>query len=342
MAPEVNRRKFIGTALIGGAALGLGGLDGALSGTGAGDAARSAGPPMPARPLGRTGHRVKLFSLGGQSLLEKKGTRKRSVALIHRALDLGVNYCDTAPLYGPSQDYFGEVMKTRHKETFLATKTDDRTRDGSLRLLEDSLRRLQTDRIDLWQLHHIGSMDDLNEAFRKGGAIEALAKARDEKTVRYLGITGHYDPASLLEGIRRFDFDCILMALNAADPHHLPFQQALLRTAVEKKMGIIGMKVPARGRLLERAGITMKDCVDYVWSLPVSTVIIGCDSIPQLEENVALARAFEPLDPDRMAALESRTKEEALVCSWYKRGSADPWGRLDAPGASRETMTLLT
>jgi len=315
----VDRRAFLGTALLGGVALGMQGLK---SATGAPAA------PLPTRPLGRTGHQVTLFSLGGQALLEQTGRKnhERGVALIHRALDLGVNYCDTAPLYGPSQEMFGEVMKTRRRETFLATKTDDRSRDGSLRLLEDSLRRLHTDRIDLWQMHHVGSRDDLERAFRKGGALEAMVQAREEKTVRYLGITGHYDPASLLEGIRRFDFDCILMALNAADRHHLPFQDELLRAAVDRKMGIIGMKVPARGRLLERARLTMKECVDYVWSLPVSTVIIGCDSIPQLEQNVALARAFRPLDGARLAALEARTLDEALQCSWYKRDSVEPWG----------------
>src|SRR5262249_4625573 len=151
---------------------------------------------------------------------------------------------------GPSQDYYGEVMRTRRKETFLASKTDDRTRDGSLRLLENSLKRLRTDHLDLWQLHHIGSGDDLDEAVTKDGALAALLQQKEEKMVRFLGITGHYAPASLLEGIRRCDFDCVLMALNAADPHHLPFQKELLRQASEKKMGIIGMKVPARGRLL--------------------------------------------------------------------------------------------
>jgi aryl-alcohol dehydrogenase-like predicted oxidoreductase len=330
MTRPIDRRAFIGTTVAGAAAIGLTGLRGASSAAQApppgGAAATTA--PMPARPLGLTGHRVALFSLGGQALLEQKGigVRKQAVALINRALDLGVNYCDTAPLYGPSQDYFGEVMKTRRKETFLATKTDDRTRDGSLRLLEDSLRRLHTDRIDLWQLHHVGSMEDLGKVFAKGGAIEAIAKARDEKTVRFTGITGHFDPASLLEGIRRFDFDCILMALNAADPHHLPFQKDLLNTAADKKMGIIGMKVPARGRLIEHAGLKMKDCVDYVWSLPVSTVIIGCDSVGQLEQNVALAREFKPLDDDARLALETRTRKSALQCSWYKRDSVEPWG----------------
>jgi aryl-alcohol dehydrogenase-like predicted oxidoreductase len=330
MTAPIDRRAFLGATLMGGAAFGLTRIESALSGApeAGPDPKGAASAAMPTRALGRTGHQVAIFSLGGQALLEQRGAgvREKAVAVIHRALDLGVNYCDTAPLYGPSQDYYGEVMKTRRKETFLATKTDDRSRDGSLRLLEDSLRRLQTDRIDLWQMHHVGSMADLDKGFGKGGAIEAIAKAREEKTVRFAGITGHFDPASLLEGIRRFDFDCILMALNAADPHHLPFQKDLLKTAAEKKMGIIGMKVPARGRLLARSGLKMKDCVDYVWSLPVSTVIIGCDSIEQLEQNVALARDFKPLDESTRAALESRTRQAALACSWYKRGADEPWG----------------
>jgi hypothetical protein len=326
MSPKVDRRVFLRAGLAGTAGLGLG-----LGLFARRDAALAAGPTgdaMPSRPLGRTGHQVAIFSLGGQATLEQtgRGSREDSVAIIHRALDLGVNYCDTAPLYGPSQDYYGEVMKARRREVFLASKTDERSRDGSLRLLENSLKRLQTDHLDLWQLHHIGSMNDLNAAFSKGGAVEALVAARDQKMVRFVGITGHYDPATLLEGIRRLDFDCILMALNAADRHHLPFQEELLEEAVGKKMGIIGMKVPARGRLLQEAGLTMKECVEYVWSLPVSTVIIGCDSIRQLEENVALARDFRPLAAGAMARIEARTRDTAKRCAWFKRGGAQPWG----------------
>jgi aryl-alcohol dehydrogenase-like predicted oxidoreductase len=324
MSKKVDRRTFLRTGLAGTAGLGLGLLAGARQPL----SAQPADQEMPKRILGRTGYSAAIFSLGGQATLEHSSrvAREMAVAIINRALDLGVNYCDTAPLYGPSQDYYGEVLKTRRKETFLASKTDDRTRDGSLRLLENSLKRLQTDHLDLWQLHHVGSRDDLDAAFRKGGALEALVKARDEKMVRFLGITGHYDPASLSEGIRRFDFDCVLMALNAADRHHLPFQEDLLQQAVNKKMGIIGMKVPARGRLLQQAGLSMKECVGYVWTLPVSTVIIGCDSVEQLEQNVSLAKGFQPLSPSAMAKIESRTRETASTCAWYKRGSAQPWG----------------
>ena len=347
MAPRIDRRKFIGTALLGGAALGLGRVSGALggpaapAGPAAGTAASAASATgavaagaIPMRPLGRTGHQVTLFALGGESLIKARTSdaHDNAVALIHRALDLGVNYCDTAPLYGPSQDRFGEVMKTRRRETFLASKTDERSRDGSLRLLENSLKRLNTDHLDLWQMHHVGDKGDLDSGFRKGGAIEAMVEAREQKMVRFLGITGHYDPATLLEGIRRFDFDCILLALNAADRHHLPFQDELLRTANAKKMGIIGMKVAARGRLLERPGLSIEECLHYVWSLPVSTAIVGCDSIPMLEENVALARTFKPLSGERMASIEARTRKEALECSWYKKGSVEPWGRLEVDG----------
>ncbi|HEU5180229.1 MAG TPA: aldo/keto reductase [Candidatus Polarisedimenticolia bacterium] len=334
MSPKVNRRTFLKAGLTGTAGISLGLLQ-ARSGADAPDTTPSrpaAGSEplrgMPRRSLGKTDHEVALFSLGGQATLEQEGAKAHdtAVAIIHRALDLGVNYCDTAPLYGPSQDYYGEVMKTRRKETFLATKTDDRTRDGSLRLLEASLKRLQTDHVDLWQMHHVGSRADLESAFGKGGALEAMVRAKEEKSARFLGITGHFDPASLLEGLRRYDFDCILMALNAADRHHLPFQDELLSTAVSRKMGIIGMKVPARGRLLQQARLSMKECVGYTWTLPVSTVIIGCDTVAQLEENVSLARAFKPLPAETMAKIESRTRDTSRECAWYKRGGSEPWG----------------
>jgi uncharacterized protein len=335
MSPKVNRRTFLKAGLTGTAGISLGLLQ-TRSGAAAADTPAPSRPPagseplpgMPRRPLGKTGYEVALFSLGGQATLEQEGAKARetAVAIIHRALDLGVNYCDTAPLYGPSQDYYGGVMKTRRKETFLATKTDDRTRDGSLRLLEASLKRLQTDHVDLWQMHHVGSRADLESAFAKGGALEAMVRAKEEKSAHFLGITGHFDPASLLEGLRRYDFDCILMALNAADRHHLPFQDELLSTAVARKMGIIGMKVPARGRLLQQARLSMKECVGYTWTLPVSTVIIGCDTVAQLEENVSLARAFKPLPAETMAKIEARTRDTARACAWYKRGGSEPWG----------------
>jgi len=281
--------------------------------------------PMPERPLGRTGHRVRLFSLGGQATLERPGTRDESVAIIDRAIDLGVNYIDTAAAYGRgiSQSYIGEVMATRRNEVFLATKTHDRSRDGSLRLLEDSLRRLQTDHLDLWQLHNVRSTEDLDRIFAADGAIEALRRARDDGTTRYLGITGHYDPGVLMDGLGRFDFDTILMALNAADRHRLSFLDSVLPLANRQGLGVIAMKIPARGRLFREGGLTsMRDAMHYVLTQPVSTVIVGCDTVAQLEENVSLAREFAPLPVHELARIEALTADYEADAAFFKRGAA--------------------
>lgn len=309
---DISRREFVQIGATGTAALLLGSPTPADS-----------APPMPERPFGRTGHNIRLFSLGGQATLEKPGTHDESIAIINRAIDLGVNYIDTARYgSGISQTYIGEVMKTRRKEVFLATKTRDRTRDGSLKLLDESLRLLQTDRLDLWQLHNISEIKELDQIFGKDGAIEAMKKARDEKIVRFLGITGHFDPDVLIEGLNRFEFDTILMALNPSDPHILPFQNKLLPMAVQKKMGIIAMKIPARGRLFRPGGITsMKDAMTYVLSKPVSTVIVGCDNVKQVEENVQIARDFKPLSAEKMAELEKLTASYASEASFFKRGA---------------------
>ena len=302
---------------------------------------------MPTRNLGRTGHAVGIFSLGGQAALEQPRNEKVAVPIIERALDLGVNYCDTSARYGGearwSEQYFGQVMKRRRGEAFLATKTHDRTADGSLRLLETSLRLLQTDHVDLWQLHAMSSMDDVNKVFAKGGALEAFQKARDQRLVRFLGLSGHTDPDVLAEAIRRFPFDTVLMAFNAADPWHLPFKTTLLPLAVEKQMGIIGMKIPARGRLLAgvqppppgpraatytRPGtLTIQEALSYTLSHPVSTVILGVDTVAQLEENVRIAKGFLPLNAAQIEALEQKAKPVYGQASWFKRDApANPRG----------------
>src|ERR1035437_9180974 len=158
---------------------------------------------MPTRNLGKTGYKVGLFSLGGQAALEKPNNFDAAVPIIERALDFGVNYVDTSSIYGGpdrwSEQYVGRVMKARRSEAFLATKTKERTRDGSLRMIEKSLQLLNTDHIDLWQLHDVGTMTDVNQIFAKGGAMEALLEMLQQKVVRYLGVTGHYRPDALIE-----------------------------------------------------------------------------------------------------------------------------------------------
>lgn len=344
-----SRREFIKAGGVATAAL--------LAGAGLPDTARAwaepapAAPPgsaLPTRSLGRTGHRVSIFSLGGQAALERQNNDAVAVPMVERALDLGINYIDTSAIYGGpgrwSERYIGQVMKRRRAEAFLASKTKERTRDGSLRMLEQSLKLLNTDHLDLWQLHDIGTLQDVEQVFAKGGAVEALIEAREQKMVRFLGVTGHHRPDSLMASVRRLPFDCMLMALNAADVHHFSFKERLLPLAVEKQMGIIGMKITGRGRILSTwtpppvdeqrrswegvviadgpGTLVMREALRYVLSLPVSTVIVGCDSVAQLEENVTLAREFTPLGPEQMAALEARTapvSKPALFFRFFER-----------------------
>jgi len=282
-------------------------------------------PPMPERPLGKTGHNVRLFSLGGQATIEQPDTDAESEAIINRAIDLGVNYIDTAAAYGRgiSQTYIGRVMATRRDEVFLATKTHNRTRDGSLQLLEQSLELLQTDRLDLWQLHNIARMEQLDQIFADDGAIHALLKAREEGIVKNLGITGHANPDVLMEGLRRFEFDTILMALNPADKYHLPFMNRLLPEANRRQMGVIAMKIPARGRIFKEGGLTsMQEALTWTMSQPISTVIVGCDTVAQLEENVSVAAGFQPLNSAQMAAIESKVADYPSEAAFFKEGAA--------------------
>ena len=339
-----QRRTFL--KLGGSAAAGL------VAGTALGDQAMArptpesttVTPAMPMRNLGRTGYKVCIFSLGGQAALEKGHNFDNAVPIIDRALDLGVNYIDTSSIYGGperwSEQYVGQVMKRRRSQAFLASKTKERTRDGSLRMLETSLKLLNTDQLDLWQLHDIGLPEDVDQVFAKGGAMEALLQARDQKMVRHLGVTGHFRPEPLMDAINRFQFDTILMAVNAADSQHFSFMEALLPLAVEKQMGIIGMKVPGRSRLLsnwtpppieqqrhswegavitDRPGtLTMHEAMHFSLTLPVSTVIVGCDSLAQLEENVSIARGFTPLSERQMASIAERAQPVAKAALFFR------------------------
>ena len=301
---------------------------------------------MPTRNLGKTGYKVGIFSLGGQAALERANNFDVAVPIIERALDLGVNYIDTSSIYGGderwSEQYVGKVMAHRRNEAFLATKTKERTRDGSMRMIEKSLQLLQTDHVDLWQLHDVGVQANVDEIFAKGGAMEALLEMQEHKVVRHLGITGHFRPDALIECIQRHPFDTILMAMNAADPHHYSFNEQLLPLAVERQMGIIGMKIPGRGRILSTwtpppleqqkhswegmvlaptpGTLSMREALYYTLSRPVSTVIIGCDTIAQLEENVQLSREFTPLSDKQVAELVARAEpvsKQSLFFRFY-------------------------
>lgn len=295
---------------------------------------------MPTRSFGKTGYKVGVLSLGAQATLEIKGREEESEKIINRAIDLGINYIDTAASYGGgvSQLNVGRVMKTRRSEVWLSTKTHDRTYDGSMRLLEESLKNLQTDHLDLWQLHNVQRQEQVDQIFAPDGAIKALEKAKTEGVVRYLGITGHFEPLVLLKAIKRYPFDAILLAVNAADVHYLSFKNYLLPEAQAKGIAIIGMKVTTRSRILSSwtpppleeqtdarlrtpisGTISIREALMYNMSLPVSTTIIGVDTIAQLEENVKIASEFTPLSQSQMEEIEHKTLPVVRQALYFRR-----------------------
>ena len=273
---------------------------------------------IPKRRLGRTGYDATIIGLGGQSTIEQPGKHDEAVAIINRALDLGINYIDTAEAYGRgiSETYIGEVMKDRRDEVFLATKTRQRTKHG----IEDenfakSCERLQTDYIDLYFMHVVNSMDDLNILLdRKEGAVLAFERLREKGRIGYIGISSHSTEV-LEEALRRYDFDCIFLTINPAGMrmNQSPGQtREFLYKVAQKDVGVIGMKLAARNQIFER-NITMEQSMKYALSAgcagngkyPIATAAIGITRVDQVDENVRLACAYNPCDETELDRLET-------------------------------------
>ena len=317
MARKTTRRNFLMTSVtVAGGIVGGAALQQNLTTTATTPAkdTNTVTPPgtIPERVLGRTGVRVPIFGLGGagQTPLSWDGAERDAVAIIERALELGIRYFDTAASYGPSEDYLGKVLPTHRSKLFLASKTDVKDRDGAWRELERSLKRLKTDHLDLWQLHHVSFRQELDTIFGSGGAIQALVEAREQKLVRFVGITGHHDPDVIAEGLRRYPFHTTLIPVNAADKHHpRPFIPAVLPVAQQQKVGVIAMKVPAYGRLFKPGGLDgMHQALGYALSQPgVQCCVIAAETVAQLEQNVSAAQAFQPLSAQELAMIEQRT-----------------------------------
>jgi aryl-alcohol dehydrogenase-like predicted oxidoreductase len=280
----------------------------------------AAAGPAAERTLGGTGARVLPVSLGGEGILRTTGRAKEAVPVIVEALRLGVRYCDTAPAYQQSQDYYGEAFRALGRQAragvFLASKTHERTRDRALRLLDDSLRRLGTDWLDLWQMHDLRDMRELDVLGGPGGALEAAREAQADGRIRFIGLTGHHDPDVLCEAMRRFRFDSVLVALNPADGRHLPFVPTVVAEARRQGMGVVGMKVMAAGPLLAEAG--PGELIRYAASI-ADTVIVGCSTVAEVRENLAVADGFAPMDAAERRALEARIAPRASRYDTFKR-----------------------
>lgn len=279
---------------------------------------------MPERIVGNTGVKLPIFGLGGagQTPLSKNGQEQAARDLIEKALSLGVRYFDTAANYGPSEDYLGKVLPPYRKDIFLATKTEARDRDGAWRELERSLSRLKTDYLDLWQLHHVSFDEEIEQIFSNHGAIKALEEAREQKIVKFFGITGHHEPKVIATGLERYPFDTTLISINAADIHHpRPFSKTVLPVAKAKNVGVIAMKIPAYGRLFKPGVLSgMEQAMGYVLSLDgVHCCIIAAENPEQLESNVKVAQGFKPLAEQQLRQIEKLTAQAWEDNSFFRQ-----------------------
>lgn len=290
---SISRRTFLGTTA-------LAGTVGDISLAPAAD--EKAG--MPARILGKTGARVSILAYGCGSSFVQYGTFEEALATLTRALDLGVSYIDTAVAYGDgkSEKIVGALMKTRRKEVWLATKIRERGYDGVMRVLDESLARLETDQVDLLHIHGLEGADDLAAIEAPNGALNAFYRIRDEQKARFIGITSHSDPAVLKTALERHDFDCAQMSINPAlrgTERESSFESLALPVALRKNMGVIAMKVFAQARYRAPAVPLMR----YALSLPVNTATVGMPTQKVLEENALIAKGFRPMPDSEMKKL---------------------------------------
>lgn len=328
MPKDISRREFLEN-------VGLGAAAGAslLLAKDVASAEASAGV-LPTRTLGRTGAKVSILAFGCGSRFLMYKDEESATAILNRAIDLGITYLDTAYSYGDglSETRVGKVMASRRKDVWLATKIPDRTRDEFLRRLEASLKRLQTDHVDLVHIHSLGQADDLAKIEASNGALKGLMEAREQKMARFVGMTSHTNGEVMATAIKRHDLDCVQMALNASGNGR--FEELALPAANAKNLGVITMKITGQEFLVgEGAGkADMKSLLRYSMSLPVTTAVVGMPHPEMLAHNIQIARSFSPLSDQEKDRLRQQLKssreglEKRLV------------GHLDGPTESPEVF----
>lgn len=274
---------------------------------------------IPYRTLGRTGERVSAIGIGGYHLGKPYLGESESIRIVRTALDSGISFLDNSWDYygGQSELRMGKALRDgyRHR-AFLMTKIDGRTRAAATRQIDESLRRLQTDRVDLIQHHEVIRQDDADRIFAAGGAMEAALEARRAGKARYIGFTGHKSPEIHLKmlataAVHDFHFDTVQMPLNVMDAHYQSFEKNVLPELIKQEIGVLGMKPMGDAVILESKTVTPIECLHYAMNLPTSVVITGCDSMERLEQALGAARSFRPMHPTEVDALLARTAAAA-------------------------------
>jgi aryl-alcohol dehydrogenase-like predicted oxidoreductase len=306
----MTRRDFLRLALAAtvAPAAGCGGGDG-----------MSATSGIARRRLGRTGEAVTVVGLGGWHMGRPELSEEESVRIVRAGIDAGITFLDNCWDYngGESERRMGLALQGGYRDrVFLMSKFDGRTREAAARQIDESLRRLGTDRIDLMQVHEVIHAEDPERSFREGGCIEALVEARRAGKVRFVGFTGHKSPRlhlAMLDAAdaHGFRFDTVQMPLNVLDAHYDSFEKQVLPRLVEQETGVLAMKPMADGRIAKAGVASAEECLRYAMSLPVATVITGCDSVERVEQAARVARGFRPMAEAEVSALLARTEERA-------------------------------
>jgi predicted aldo/keto reductase-like oxidoreductase len=307
-SPKHNRREFLEQVTLGVAGAGV-----AMSASAVGAPAAAHGE-MPYRTLGRSGEKVSLLGLGGYHI-GIQHDEQESLRIIRTAIDNGVNFLDNCWDYngGASEVRMGKALQDGYrKKVFLMTKIDGQVKDAAARQIDESLRRLRVDTIDLVQFHEVIRPGDPDRIFGPGGAIEAALAAKKAGKLRYIGFTGHKDPDIHLKMLNTgfqhgFTFDAVQMPLNVMDMHFKSFAKKVVPVLVEHGIGVLGMKPLAFGIILKSNTVTPIECLHYAMNLPTSVVINGCDSLERLNQGLEAARTFRPLGAKELEALRART-----------------------------------
>ena len=300
----VTRREFLTATIAAGLVAGV---------TGPTWAAES-NDEMPRRDLGRTGEKISAIGLGGFHIGVPRDDQE-GVRLIRKAIDRGINFMDNCWDYhnGGSEERMGRALRDGYRQrVFLMTKIDGRTRAAAAKQIDESLRRLQTDHVDLMQFHEVLRMEDADRIFAEGGGMEAMLEAKKAGKVRFIGFTGHKDPAVHLRTLEvaadhKFHFDAVQMPLNVMDAHFRSFAQKVVPVLVKEGIGVLGMKPLGSGAILESKTVTPIECLHYALNLPTSTVITGIDRMEYLDQAFEAARTFRPMSQEAVTALLSRT-----------------------------------
>ena len=309
---EISRRDFVGMTVAAGVVAGAAGSLPELAW------AVDAKTGMQYRTLGKTGEKVSMMGLGGFHIGVQKDEAE-SIKIIRSAIDNGVTFLDNCWDYndGESEVRMGKALRDGYRQrVFLMTKIDGRTRESATKQLEDSLRRFQTDHIDLLQFHEIIRPEDPEKVFAPGAALDVVVAARKAGEVRYIGFTGHKSPDIHLKMLatadeHNFHFDAVQMPLNVMDAHFNSFGKKVLPVLVEKKIGVLGMKPMGSGWILRSGVVKSEECLHYAMNLPTSVVITGCDSMQILESSLHAARSFKPMGEAQVTELLAKTADSA-------------------------------